>query len=84
MVVSRTVVDANAAFAGTTLEVSFARLRASMATFSEDRVPSCPSGRWELVVMVRPQSSHEEAVRHASREEEDIETSVHPIIACLV
>ena len=52
MVVSRTAVEPNAAFAGVTLEVSFARLRVSMATFSEEMIPSCPSGRWDSVAMV--------------------------------
>ena len=67
---SRTLVEANAVFAGMTLEVSFARLRALIAAFSEERVLSCPSGRWDLMTMVKTQGSREEVVRHAGREEE--------------
>ena len=44
IVVRRMLVELNAAFAGVMLEASFARLRASMATFREERVSSCPFG----------------------------------------
>ena len=62
--------EANAVFAGVTLEASFARLRASIATFSEERAPSCPFGRWDIVAMVGTQGSHEEAERGARRDGE--------------
>ena len=52
MVVSKTLVEPNAAFAGMALEVSFTRLSVSMAAFSEERVPSCLSGRGDSVAMV--------------------------------
>ena len=65
MVVSRTVVEPNAVFAGMMLEASFARLRALIATFSEESVPSRPSGRWDSVAMVENQGGCEKAVRRA-------------------
>ena len=46
------------------------RLRASIATFSEERAPSCPFGRWDVVAMVETQGSHEEAVWGARRDGE--------------
>ena len=83
MVISRTVVEPNAAFAGMTLEASFARLRALIATFSEESVPSCLSGRWDPVAMVENQGDCEKAARRADRGRVRtlIKTSVHPVIA---
>ena len=57
MVVRRALAEPNAALAGVILEVSFARLRASMAAFNEDRAPSCPFGRLDLSTMVGTQVS---------------------------
>ena len=62
--------EQNAAFAGMTLEVSFTRLSVSMAAFSEERVPSCLSGRWDLVAMVETKGGCGEVVRGAGHEEE--------------
>ena len=62
-------VEPNAALAGVMVDASFARLRASMATFSEERVSSCPFGRWDLVAMVEAQGRDEKAVRRAGREQ---------------
>ena len=41
-----------------------------MAAFSEERAPSCPFGRWDLVVMVEMQGSYEETMQGAGREQE--------------
>ena len=38
--------------AGVMLEISFARFRASIATFSKERAPSRPCGSWEFVAIV--------------------------------
>ena len=51
------------ALAGVTLEISFARLRASMARFSVERTPSGPFGRWDLVAIVETQDGWEKATR---------------------
>ena len=67
---SKTLVKPNAAFAGATLEASFARLRALIATFSEESVLSRPSGRWDSVAMVETKGNRGEAVRGTGREEE--------------
>ena len=84
---SRTLVEANAVFTGMMLEASLARLRASMAKFSEERAPPCSVGCWDSVAMVETQDSHEEAVRgvHAVRKNQNLlNTSIHPVIGCLV
>ena len=49
MVVRRSLVDSNAALAGTMLVVSFAKPKALIATFSEERGPF---GRWDLAAIV--------------------------------
>ena len=49
----------NAAFAGVMLEISFAKLTASMAMFNEERVPSRPFCSCELVSMTRSQGGYE-------------------------
>ena len=43
------------AFAGVMLVASFARFMASMATFSEESVPSRPFCCWDLVIIVETQ-----------------------------
>ena len=68
MVASRTVVEPNAAFAGMMFEVSFARLRVSMATFNEERAPPCPIGRWDLSVIVGTQGGCVKLLRRYDRE----------------
>jgi len=71
IVLRRMLVESKAALAGVMLEILFARLRASMAAFNEERAPFCPLGRWSSVVMVETQgSSHEKAVRGAGREQD--------------
>ena len=52
------------------LEASFARLRISIAAFSEERASSCPPGRRDSVAMVETQGSYEEVVRGLDREGE--------------
>ena len=64
------MVEPKAAFAGMTLEASFARSTASMAAFSEERTRSCPFGRCDLSVIGKTKGSCEGAVRRAGREEE--------------
>ena len=50
------------------VEASFARLRASVATSSEERAPSHPFCRLGLVAIVETQGNSEKVVRRASRE----------------
>ena len=66
----RMLTELKTALAGVTLESSFARFRASMAIFSEERTASRPFGRWDLSAMVEKKGSYEEAVRSMDREEE--------------
>ena len=65
MVVRRALAEPNAALAGVILEVSFARLRAPMAVFNEDRAPSCPFDRLDLsaIVEIRVSCKEVQAVR---------------------
>ena len=65
-----------AALAGVMLEISFARFRVSMATFSEERALSRPFGRWDLASMVRMQGSCEKAVQRTGSEEEPESQSI--------
>ena len=51
--------EPNTALAGEIQEISFARSRASMATFSEERAPSRPFGRWSFASMVKTRDSLE-------------------------
>jgi len=44
IIVRRIPAEVNAVLAGVTLVVSFARFKASMAMFSEERTPSLPCG----------------------------------------
>jgi len=41
-----------------------------MDTFSEERAPSCPFGRWDLAAMVGARGSWEKAVRRGGCEGE--------------
>ena len=68
--VRRIVTVPKTALAGVMLEISLARLRASMAIFSEERMASRPFGRWDSVVIVEVQGSCEKAARCGSSEEE--------------
>ena len=70
IIVRRMVTEPKTALAGVMLETSFARFRVSMATFSKERAPSRPFGRWDLAAMVEMQDSWEKAVRRVSCEEE--------------
>jgi len=49
IIVRRILTEPKAALAGVTLETSFARFTASMATFNEERIPSRSFGRLDLV-----------------------------------
>ena len=60
----------NATVADAMLETLSARLRESMAAFSEERASSCPFGRWDSVAMVETQDSREETMQGAGREQE--------------
>jgi hypothetical protein len=51
IIVSRTLTEPKTALAGVTLETSFARFKASMATFNAERRPPHPFGRWESVAI---------------------------------
>jgi len=55
MVVSSTLVEPNAASTRAMVEFSFARPMAVIATFSEERTPSCPLGRWDSPLIVETQ-----------------------------
>ena len=48
----RMLAEPKAAFAGVTLEISFARFKASMVTFKAERVFSFPPFCWDFGVMV--------------------------------
>ena len=69
-IVRRILTDPKTALAGVMLDISFARFMASMAIFNEERVPSCPFGRWALVAIVGTQGSDENTVLRAVCEEE--------------
>jgi len=58
------------ALAGVMLETSFARFRASIAMFSEERAPSRPFGCWDLVAIIDVQGSWETVARREGCEEE--------------
>jgi len=51
--------ELNTALAGEMQEISFARSRASMATFSKERAPSRPFGRWDFAPMVKTRGDWE-------------------------
>ena len=65
MVVSRTLVELNAALAGVMVEASFAKSAASIATFSEERTLSCPFDRWDspLIDIIEVRGDWEKAAR---------------------
>ena len=65
IVVRRPLVELNAALTGGIVATSFAVLRVSMATFSEERAPSLPFCGWDLVVVVGTRGSSEKAVQRA-------------------
>ena len=48
--------------AGVMLEASFARFKASMATFNEERVPPRPFGCWDSVSMGRNKCSRKQGM----------------------
>ena len=50
------------ALAGVILDISFARLVASMATFSEERTLPRPFGRWDLISMNQSEGGREKAM----------------------
>ena len=55
--------DPKTALAGVILEISFARFEASIATFSEERTPPRPFGRWDLISMTQSKGSRENKTR---------------------
>jgi len=65
--VRRTLAEVNAVLAGVTPVASFARFKASMAVFSEERVSFCP---WVSVAMVKIQDCCEKAVQRVGCKEE--------------
>ena len=62
IMVRRTLTEAKAAWAGVTLDSSFARSRPLMATSSKERIPSRPFGSWDLPAIVEMQGDCEKAV----------------------
>jgi hypothetical protein len=52
IIVRRILAEVNAALAGVTLVAPFARFKAPMATFSDERAPSRPLGLWDLSAVV--------------------------------
>jgi len=69
--------EVNVALAGVALFASFARFKAPMAMFSDERTPSRPFGPWDLSAMIetaRKRRDMQEAVRERPRV---IEMSVH-------
>jgi hypothetical protein len=67
--VRRALTEPKTAFAGVALEISFARFRASMATFREERRPSCAFDCWDLVAIVEVGGGCERTVQCGSHEE---------------
>ena len=57
------------ALAGVTLDASFARFKASMATFNAEMVPSHSLGRWDPAFMVETRGSGERTVQRGGRDE---------------
>ena len=72
IIARRTLTVAKTALAGVMLEIFSARSMASMAAFNKETVFSRSFGRWDLVVMVETQGSHEKAVRGAGRGQEPV------------
>lgn len=73
----------NAALAGVTLVASFARLKAPMDIFSEERVSSCPFGPRDLSTIVGTTRKWRD-VQTARKSPRLIETGVHLDIERLV
>ena len=69
MIVRRTPAEVNVALAGITLVASFARFKALMAAFSEERAQSCSFCLRDLSAMVETQGNCEK-VQRVCREEE--------------
>ena len=69
MVVSRALVELNAALAGVMVEASFAKSAASIATFSEERTLSCPFDRWDSPLIIEVRGDWEKAARRYGCEE---------------
>jgi hypothetical protein len=57
IIVRRALTEPNAALAGAISTMSFARFKASMAIFNEERAPSRPFGRREFASMVETRGS---------------------------
>ena len=71
--VRRTLTEPKTALAGVTLETSFARFMASIATFNDERTPSRRSCRWESGSMVEGQGRGERrCCRQAVRKGPDL------------
>ena len=69
IIARRTLTEPKAALAGVMLDISFARFKASMATFNGEIVPSRSFGRWDLASMVRIRGSYEKTARCEGCEE---------------
>jgi hypothetical protein len=62
IIVSRTLTEPKTALAGVMLDISFARFKVSIVTFSVERAPFRPFGRWEFAAIVEDRGSRGEAV----------------------
>ena len=77
--VRRIATDPKTAFAGVALEISFARLSASMATFKVERTgPSFSFSCWDLSVMAETQGGTNETWRPWKRNQKDPNPNKHP------
>jgi len=65
--VRRTLAEVNTVLTGVTFVASFARFKASMAVFSEERTSFCP---WVSVAIARTQDNCKKVVQRARRWEE--------------
>ena len=62
IIVRRTLTEPKTAFAGVTLEISFARFMAWMAMFKEERVPPRSLDCWGLVSMTQSKRGGEKTM----------------------
>jgi len=69
-IVSRTLTEPKTALAGVMLDISFARFRVSMVTFSVEMTPFRPFGRWEFVAIVESRGRCEEDAWNTGWKEE--------------
>ena len=69
IIVRTTLTEPKTALAGVMLDISFARFKASMATFNADIAPSRSLGRWDPAFMVETRGSGERIVQGGGYEE---------------